>query len=78
MPNGGMGGIPIPPIGGGGAAKTPPKPGIGGAGKANGSSCAYIFCNQPVNIISKVFVGHQQIEKNVNVATRRVYVCVNC
>nr|GMD02096.1 hypothetical protein Iba_chr05fCG13360 [Ipomoea batatas] len=51
MPNGGIGPIPIPipPMGGGGAklppAPGPPIPGIGGAGKARGSSCAYIFCN---------------------------------
>nr|GMD00509.1 hypothetical protein Iba_chr05eCG15930 [Ipomoea batatas] len=47
MPNGGIGPIPIPipipPMGGGGAklppAPGPPIPGIGGAGKARGSSC---------------------------------------
>lgn len=52
MPNGGIGPIPIPipipPMGGGGAklppTPGPPIPGIGGAGKARGSSCAYIFC----------------------------------
>lgn len=48
IPNGGIGGIPIPPIGGGGAKPIPPPPipGIGGAGKARGSNCAYIFCNK--------------------------------
>ena len=45
MPKGGIGGIPIPPIGGGGA-KPPPIPGNGGAGKARGSNCAYIFCTK--------------------------------
>lgn len=55
MPKGGIGigigGIPIPPIGGGAVkgAVMPgplPMPGIGGAGKARGSNCAYIFCNK--------------------------------
>lgn len=49
MPKGGIGGIPIPAIGGG-AEKPPPivgppMPGIGGAGKARGSNWAYMFCN---------------------------------
>jgi len=37
IPKGGIGGIPNPPIGGGGA-KPPPIPGIGGAGKARGNN----------------------------------------
>lgn len=49
MPNGGIGGIPIPPIGGGGPKPPPPIPGICGAGKARGSNCAYIFYKQPEN-----------------------------
>lgn len=43
MPKGGIGGIPNPPIGGGGAkpppmGAAPPIPGIGGAGKARGNN----------------------------------------
>lgn len=54
MPKGGIGGIPIPPMGGGGAKPPPipgpPMPGIGGAGRASGSSWAYIFCRKHKNI----------------------------
>lgn len=46
MPKAGIGGIPIPPMGGGGGGAKPPMPGIGGAGKARGSNCAYMFCNR--------------------------------
>lgn len=60
MPKGGIGGIPIPPIGGGtgGALKgppiPPPIPGIGGAGNARGSNWAYMFCIKHTNIFNKL------------------------
>jgi len=48
MPKAGIGGMPMPPMGGGGTKPPPigppPIPGIGGAGRARGSNCAYIFC----------------------------------
>ena len=59
MPKGGIGGIPIPPMGGGGAKPPPivgpPIPGIGGAGKARGSNWAYMFCNKTCESINVKF-----------------------
>lgn len=64
--------MPIAPIGGG-AAKGPamlgpPIPGIGGAGSARGSNCAYMFCKQKkkkhvalqVNIVYEITITSQK------------------
>ena len=67
MPKGGIGGIPIPPIGGA-AAKAPPIPGppipgIGGAGKARGNNWAYMFCNtEAIGIIISLNYRRKWVE----------------
>lgn len=51
---GGIGGIPIPDMGGGiGGIPIPGPDGpamLGGGGKARGSNCAYIFCKNKLII----------------------------